>query len=156
MDLAAVAATPHLIRDADETDVDAIVAMAEQFLADSAYGARIPTRPTALKAFAERLIALEDATILLALEEDRPIGMLALWAYPHPFVGETVAAELVWWVHPDRRGVGVRLLKRAETWARAHGAFALQMVAPTDRVARFYEACGFTLVETMYQKEIRP
>jgi GNAT superfamily N-acetyltransferase len=143
-----------VIRDAGLGDLDAIVTMAEQFITDSVYRQHIPTRPTALKAFAERLIAMEDATILLALEGEQPIGMLALWAYQHPFVGETVAAELVWWVHPERRGVGVRLLKQAERWARAHGAFALQMVAPSDRVARFYQACGFTLVETMYQKEI--
>lgn len=142
------------MRDAETGDVEAIVTMAMEFLSTTGYSHQLPPRPNALRAFAERLIAMEDATILLALDGETPIGMLALWAYEHPMSGERVASEIVWWVSPERRGVGVRLLKRAETWARARNATVLQMVAPTDRVGRFYAACGYDAIETMFQRRL--
>jgi GNAT superfamily N-acetyltransferase len=143
-----------MIRDATIEDLDAIVAMGEDFLKGSLFGHHIPTRPTALRAFAERLVTMEDATILLALEGDLPVGMLALVVWVNPMFDERVATEFAWWVHPDRRGIGVRLLKRGTQWGKDHGATALQMGAPNDKVARFYEACGFELVEMLYQKVI--
>ena len=143
-----------MIRDAELLDVEAIVTMAEDFLAGTDYGRHLPTRPQALRAFAERLIAMEDATILLALDAERPVGMLAVWVYRHPMSDELVASELVWWVSPERRGIGPRLLKRAETWARERGAAVLQMIAPNDRVARFYAACGYELVELAYHRRL--
>lgn len=145
------------IIEAREGDIPAIVAMAQAFLRATPYGAYLPEQPDALEAFAARLIASHDGVILLAMKEADPAGMIALWTYDHPMSGERVASELVWWVNPEARGsLGVRLVRRAEAWARAHGAVVLQMIAPTHapRVGQFYAACGFEEIETSYQRRL--
>ena len=143
------------IRLASAADVDDIVALSEHFLASTDYGQRMPTSAAAIRAFTQRLIdAGDDAAILVATNEaQQPIAMLAIWCYEHPMSAERVAEELAWWVEPSHRGsLGVRLLRRAEAWARAHGAAVMRMVAPTEQVGRIYHACGYSPVETLFQR----
>lgn len=148
--------TATAIREATDADVPPIVAMAQAFLRETPYGQHMPTRPEALAAFAGRLIMSPDGVILVAPQPYGDLaGMIALWSYLHPMSGEVVASELVWWVNPAARGsLGVRLVRRAEAWARAKGAVVLQMIAPTHapRVGEFYRALGFDEIETSYQK----
>lgn len=150
-----VLATSRVIREATEADLEAIVAMASMFLQETRYGSHLSTAPDRLRSFAAQLLSNPNAVILIAEVESAPIGMIALWCYAHPFSGEHVASELVWWVNPDSRGsIGVRLLKQAEAWVRAHDAALLQMIAPNDHVAAFYGRCGYEQVETLYQRRM--
>jgi len=129
--------------------------MARTFIRDTAYAAHVAENPAQLRAFVDRLLASDDGDIFVAVRDDRPIGLIALWVFDHPYSGERVASELVWWVNPDARGsAGVRLLRRAEQWARAQGAAVLQMIAPNDRVAAFYVGCGYTFVESSYARRL--
>ena len=83
----------------------------------------------------------------------RVVGMIGLAVLPHFMSGELVASELFWWVEPEaRRGTGgVRLLRRAESWARSTQAVRMQMIAPTAHVAKFYQALGYVPMEVAYQ-----
>ena len=45
--------------------------------------------------------------------------MIGLLLFENPITGEPTVSELFWWVEPEARGSGVRLLKRAEQWAVA-------------------------------------
>lgn len=49
-------------------------------------------------------------------------------------------------VHPDwgRRGIGTRLVRRAEAAARAHGGLEWLHVDYEPHLSSFYEGCGFT------------
>lgn len=143
-----------MIREAECADVDAIVQMATDFLGATRYGTLLTHRPSAMRSFAERLIAMEDGGILIALDGADPIGLLAMWIYLHPMSGDRIASELVWWVDPNRRGVGVKLLKRFEEWARVRQADILQMVAPSERVGAFFQAMHYEAVEVMYQRRV--
>ena len=150
-------ATPAgtVIRAATADDLDAIVTMAQAFLRETPYGTQIGTNPDRLRVFAWDLLQKDDAAIAVAESDGAVVGMIALWCFLHPFSGERIAAELVWWVNPETRGsAGVRLLKWAEAWAKDQGAVALQMIAPTDRVANFYERCGFVKIEVAYQRSL--
>ena len=145
--------TGTVIRAANADDLDVIVTMAESFLRETPYGTQIGTNPDRLRVFAWDLLQKDDATIALAESDGAVVGMIALWCFVHPFSGERIAAELVWWVNPETRGsAGVRLLKWAEAWAKDQGAVALQMVAPTDRVGDFYARVGYERVEVSYQR----
>lgn len=140
------------MRAATVDDLDAIVTMAESFLRETPYGTQIGTNPDQVREFAWTLLTNPEAAIAVTGGET-PTGMIALWCFAHPFSGERIASELVWWVNPEARGsAGVRLLRWAEAWARAQGAVALQMIAPTDRVGEFYERRGYTRVEVSYQR----
>lgn len=144
------------IRPAAATDVPTVVAMAERFLRDTPYGAQLTSDPDRLAGFARRLLENPAGALYLAERDGAAIGMIALWTYEHPYSGDRIASELVWWVNPEHRGsAGVRLLRRAEAWAKAQGARALQMIAPSPRVAGFYEACGYEWVESSYQRSVQ-
>lgn len=139
------------VREATDRDLDTIVSMGEAFLRETPYGTQIGTNPEQLRTFARTL--MQGAGAIAVTGGDVPTGMIAVWCFVHPFSGERIASELVWWVNPEERGsTGVRLLRWAEAWARAQGAVALQMIAPTDRVGAFYERRGYTRVEVSYQR----
>ena len=140
------------IREATEVDVPAVVGMAMAFI-DAVYAGRLAKNPEQCAVFARSLIANDDAVLLIADRGD-PVGMFGMMVYLHPMSGERIAAELAWWVNPDARGVGLRLLHRGEVWARAKGAAVLQMIAPSDDVAQLYERLGFDRIETSYQRRL--
>lgn len=145
-----------MIRLATLADVPALVAMGQRFLASTDYGAHVAASPAHLEDLAKALLATDQGVIFVAEIGGAVVGFLALHAFPHPMSGELTANELVWWVNPEARGVGVALLRRGEAWAKAIGATCLQMVAPqaaTD-VRAFYERAGFVPVETMYSRRI--
>lgn len=145
-----------MIRLATPDDVPALVTLGVRFLNETPYHMHLAASPTHLEELARALIASEDAVIFVAERHGEVVGCLALHVFPHPMSGERTANELVWWVNPEARGVGVLLLRRGEEWAKAMDATRMQMVAPTaaPEVARFYTHAGFTPVETMYERRI--
>lgn len=145
--------TSRRIRMAELSDREAVVTMALRFLRETPYGAMLTENADQLRAFTERLLTNPDGAVIVAEKDGALIGMIALWAFAHPYSGALIASELVWWVNPEERGsVGVRLLKRAEQWTKDSGATALQMIAPNARVEAFYQACGYERVEVSYQR----
>lgn len=145
-----------MIRLATLADVPALVTMGQRFLEATDYGAHLATSPAHLEELARALLATDQAAIFVAEVGGVVVGCLALHVFPHPMSGEQTANELVWWVNPEARGVGLLLLRRGEQWAKAMGAQTLQMVAPqaaTD-VQAFYQRAGFVPVETMYARRI--
>ncbi len=143
------------IRRATFADLPRIVAMGERFLRE-VYAGRLthPPDPERLRATAMWLLEDCDRAVFVAELDDKVIGMLGLFLHPHPFTGEQAASEMFWWVEPEHRGSGLKLLRAATAWAREAGATLLQMVAPGADVARAYEAMGFTKVETSYARRL--
>ena len=141
------------IRPATEADVPQIVAMSVHFLDTLYAGALVGSAPH-LAAFVRVLLTRPTACVLVSVEADRVIGMAVVHVYEHPMSGELVASELAWWVEPERRRAGVRLLRAIEQWARDQGAAVMQMIAPTPRVGAFYTAIGYAPVETLFQRRL--
>ncbi len=144
------------IREATTWDVPRIVEMGGHFLANSSYAKTVAYNPGQMALTAERVMADPNGVILVADRHDAryAIGMIALWIFPHYFSGVLTAAELVFWVEPEWRGCGLKLLKAAEAWTLAHGAIDLQLIAPTAEIGNFYARLGYTQVETAYQKDV--
>jgi GNAT superfamily N-acetyltransferase len=144
------------IREATGADVDAIVAMAVKFIDTTSYRAHLANEPDVLRALVAKVVDGPVAVVLVADGDAGPFAMIGLHVYEHPMSGEAVAQELCWWVEPDARGgrAAIRLMRAAEAWACAHGATVMQMVAPTERIAAFYGACGYDRVEVLYQRRL--
>ncbi len=144
------------IRPATVGDLDAIVAMGEAFLASDDYAGRLAIVPAAMRAFVERVVtgALDHAVVFVADTDGAVVGMLGAAIAAHPYSGEVIGSELFWWMQPEARGGGVRLMQMAERWAAERGARRFQMIAPNDRVARFYVRCGYHPVEAMYERSL--
>lgn len=144
-------------RPATLADVEAIVLMGERFRSQTTYAATVAQSPTSVRALTTRMVSGDDSIVFVAEDPASGdlVGMLAVLLYTHYMSGVRKAIELVWWVDPDQRGaVGVRLLRDAEGWARAHGAEALELVAPSPRVEQLYDRLGYTPVERMYFRRL--
>lgn len=141
-----------MIRAATSSDVPRCVAMGRRFRAETGYARHLAENPEKM---AELAAQLAQAGCLLVSERDGElVGMLGFVVYPHFISGETTAGEVFWWVEPEHRGEGVKLLREAERCARTAGAAKMQMIAPTDRVATLYQRLGYEFVEASYQRAL--
>lgn len=143
-----------MIRRAEPQDIPQIVAMGVRFATESEYARHFLVRPEVIARTVAHVASSEDGAIFVSGSDATLTGMIALVAFEHPFSGERIASELVWWVEPEARGDGLRLLRAAEEWARATGAVRVQMVAPNDRVGALYERLGYAKLETYFQRSL--
>lgn len=139
------------IRHALPCDLDALVAMGEQFIASTVYAGQVRNDPETRHRTLSALLASKDATILVSEADGDLTGCIVLVAFDHPWSGERTWSELAWWVNPTQRGHGLRLLRAAEALAAKDGA-AMQMIAPTDRLGEVYERLGYTKLEVAFQR----
>ena len=145
-----------MIREAVLEDIDRLIELGMSFWAGSEYGGIITVSPKALRQTLEQTIESPDSVWLVAEKDGQLIGMIGLACTAHPFSGERVALELAWWVEPEHRsgGVGIKLLKCSEEWAKRQSAIALMMVAPNEEIERLYVKLGYGLVERTFQKNL--
>jgi len=143
-----------MIREAVAADIPRLVEMGRRFIRESSYRGRIAMNPRALKRLMEGLVGLPNGAVFVAPEVGKINGMIGVHIYNHPMSDELVAAELFWWVEPEARGVGLKLLKRAERWAENMGASRMQVVAPNERVASIYQRRGFSKLEVQYERNL--
>lgn len=143
------------IREATAADLPRILEMGRDFLRASLYRDFFAENPDQMTTLAMRLMREPMSAILLALHDDRPVGMLGLVCYRHFISDEPIAGEVFYWVDAAARGIGVRLLRAAERWAHDHGATAMQMIAPDPRAEQLYSALGYRPVERTFQRSLR-
>lgn len=151
-------ATTHAIaiRRASWQDTDAIVALGAAFLASSGYAAQIAYNPAHMGHLVAGLLGRPDAAIFVSETDGQIVGVIGVALFDHAMSGERAATEVTWYVHPAHRGQGLKLLRAAEEWARAHGAMIFQVTAPTPDLAVLYPRLGFEYVETAFQKRFVP
>jgi GNAT superfamily N-acetyltransferase len=98
--------------------------------------------------------------ILLLENDGLPIGMLGFLKYPDINDGETVMSETFWYVKPDQRGGGIRLLRKFEETAREQGAKRVMMAhlksLMPEELAHLYVRRGYQPTETNYLKVLSP
>lgn len=148
-----------IVRAATRSDVDAIVAMAERFYAQTSYAARVPLSRESAAGLA--IVLMEQGVMLVAEQGDQVVGMVGLFLEPFTFnVAITVATELVWWVEPEARetGAGMALLAGIEPACRQKGADLIRMMALakfSEHAAALYARRGYVHTESAFTKEIR-
>lgn len=146
------------IREATIADIPELVALGLRFRATTGYAAILTENPDQMRATAERLIMQDDAVIFVS--EDRGglvAGMIGVQLYVDQLDGALTAGEHMWYVMPDARGDGIRLLKTAEQWARTRGAAAINMIQPTGTdVDVLYRRLGYGAIETVWHKRLVP
>lgn len=138
-----------VMRRARPEDIPRVVQMGLRFLGEIYPGQLVPN-PDRMARTAAWLLEDDERALFVSEHAGQLTGMIGLFVYEHPMSGERTASEMFWWVEPEHRGHGVRLLKVARGWAKSAGATTIQMVAPGDDVERFYQRLGYTKVETAY------
>ena len=143
-----------MIREATRADIPEIVDLGERHLRTSHYGDFIEPDRAAMAGLTRMLIDEPHGLVLVAEHDGRITGHIGVVATLHPYSGLPVMSEMFWYVAPEARGAGVRLLKYAETWARANGIAHALMVAPDERVAAFYRRLGYARLEEQFIKAL--
>lgn len=128
--------------------------MGRRFIESSHYRAIVPDNPDQLRTTAAGLITSESGFVAVDDRDGTLVGMIGILLFPHHLSGERIAGEVFWWVEPERRGGGVRLMKRAEAWAKDHGAVRMQMIAPSAPVGALYARLGYAPVEIAYERAL--
>lgn len=141
-----------IVRRATEADLEAIVRMGVAFHANSPYADLFVLDRDRCTLTVDWLLA--HGAIFMAEKDGTPVGMFGIAVSPHLMAAELFATEIFWWVEPGARGLGLKLLRDAEAWAKEQGATVLQLIAPSERVGRLYERLGFRLIERAYSRAV--
>jgi len=128
--------------------------MGTRFLTENVYTGKVPVNPQAMTRTLQLLLASDVGAVFVSEADGVVTGMIGLLVFEHPITGARTATELFWWVDPEHRGQGVRLLTRGEQWAATAGAQYVHMIAPTPAVGHLYERLGYDFLESSYQKAI--
>jgi RimJ/RimL family protein N-acetyltransferase len=136
------------VRSAKSSDIPRIVQMGCRFRAESSYSKYLAENSAKMAELAEMLISKDG---LLILEREEITGMLGFVVHEHFISGERVAGEVFWWVEPEHRGDGLKLVDEMKRRARLLGCAYIHMIAPSERVARLYRHLGFEWVESTHQ-----
>jgi GNAT superfamily N-acetyltransferase len=143
-----------MIREATLADLPRLVEMGVRFIAQTAYAELVQADPERMQSIAEGVLEASNGTVFVSEHDGTITGMIGVLVYPHPFSNEPTGFDLFWWVEPEARGHGVRLMRAAEAWAKARGATKMQMVAPSPRVEELYARLGYRPIEVAYQRSL--
>lgn len=108
----------------------------------------------AVREFIRQRLELQDSVILLAVNDDQPVGFVQL--YP---LFSSVSMRRIWilndlFVHPEarRQGVGRFLLEQARQFGIDHNALRLQLSTEISNTSAqaLYESLGWIRDETFY------
>jgi GNAT superfamily N-acetyltransferase len=127
--------------------------MGRRFRRETDYQRHLAENPETMAATARHLVA-QGGVLVSEQPGGALVGMIGWVLFPHFLSGEVIAGEVFWWVEPEHRGQGLRLMRAAERQARQNGAQKMQMIAPTDAVATLYRRFGYEFVEAAYQKAL--
>src|SRR5439155_897947 len=115
-----------MIREAEERDVNRLVEMGRRFIAESSYKDILGDNPVQMEELVWKLMASKG--VLVAEEKGKLTGMIGYVVFPHFISGIKTAGEVFYWVEPEHRGVGLKLLRAVEKRAKESGAVHMQMI----------------------------
>jgi len=141
-----------MIRLACAADVPRLVELGLRFRRESEYNAHLSENAEKMAELATQLA--ERECLVVSERGGRLVGMLGYVIFSHFLSGETVSGEVFWYVEPEFRGEGLKLLRAAEERSKQAGARWMQMIAPNERVAAVYERLSYKYVESAYQRAL--
>ena len=146
-------ATETTIRMATVDDRAALLAFLATIATTSRYTGGARLNLVHLSDSLDRMLAMPDAGFLVAIDEDRIVGVLVLLLFDDLISGARGAAEVCWYVEPSHRaGLGPRLLGEGERWADEHCAAKIQMLEPDARFAPLYTRRGYTPTQRIWER----
>ena len=103
------------------------------------------------------MVSSGRGVLLVDFEGETPIGALGACISSHMFTGDMMTVECFWFVFPQYRGRGIKLVKAYEEWSKQKGAKFICMVhlkgLQPEILKSLYERMGYHEIETNYLKE---
>ena len=140
-----------MIREAFQSDLGALIALARQFDAASQYGEWDAFTGSVVQDMLQDM--LDDPMSRIFVTDDRQAAIGVTLA-PSLKSGALMRLERFWYADPSKRGVGMRLYRAADAWATAQGAEIRSLVCPwkAPEVRALYERMGYEPVEITWVK----
>ena len=105
----------------------------------------------------KNLINMDIGLILGLKLSEEIVGGIGLIFAPALDGGASACTEAFWYVDEKNRGGGIKLLKKAEAYAKARGCARMMMIhlkhSMPEKLKSLYERMGYSEVETNYMKE---
>jgi GNAT superfamily N-acetyltransferase len=105
-----------------------------------------------------KLVESGIGTVFFEEKEGKPTGMIGGVAHPDINSGEITATEFFWYVDPEYKGSGLKLLRQFEEWARIMGCVNIVMVHlennMPEKLKNIYLKKGFRHIESHYSKRL--
>ncbi len=99
---------------------------------------------------------MSKATILVAEEDEKLVGIIGGVITEMTLYDATVTAEAVWYVKPEYRSswLAIYLFKAYEYWSKeiVKADFCMSGSVSTKDLTKFYKRYGYTHTETAYMK----
>jgi GNAT superfamily N-acetyltransferase len=88
----------------------------------------------------------------------KPVGAIGAFETTNTATGDRVLQQVFWYVYPEYRKHGIKLLEALEAQAKHMGAKAvimsLMMHKTSAHMGRFYKMRGYKKIEEQYMKEV--
>lgn len=141
-----------MIRPAVETDKTQVIELARLFI-DGMISESMVFDEAAANAHFDLLFKV--AKCLLYEIDGKVVGLIAGIVSAKYFCSGKSLQEIVWFVHPDHRTVGVRLLRAFEQLARDEGCDDVMLThLEGNDLSGIYEKLGYKRVQTTYLKGV--
>jgi hypothetical protein len=146
-----------MIRDAIDSDQEAIATMYRQFMAFTPYSHVLMATDDEITATIQHFI--RHAKVLVAEIDGTITGLICAVLSPAWYApSHTIATELAWWVAPEHRKgtTAIRLIQAFEQWAKDSGASMISMtnlqISDGGAVEKMLSRMGYTMTEQAHTK----
>lgn len=104
------------------------------------------------------ILASGTGRIFAYFKDSKPLGAIGIFIVEDINTRDRIAEEAFWFVRKEHRGIGLRLFRFAEQYAKASGCRRMAMVhlmgLHPDELRGLYERTGYRCVEHAYHKEL--
>jgi GNAT superfamily N-acetyltransferase len=99
-----------------------------------------------------RMIEGAESDVLAAMHKNCLAGIIGVYVSASHVGPQIIGHECLFYVYPQFRGAGIKLIIAAEAWAKSRGAMAMIMNASAaagsmERADRFFSAKGYSMLE---------
>lgn len=152
----------HTLKVATKDDIEIIKKLYNNFLGlNPIFGDNAP-EDKVLQEYAETFLdeSTPDKMLVIAYDEDEPVGLIAFSYHKDNFGGKTWGTRNMIFIEPSHRqkGLSTELMEAFETWAHTMKCYAIQLDVLHDelynKMIESYEALGFKPVNTTCIKEL--
>jgi GNAT superfamily N-acetyltransferase len=137
---------------ATEHDIYAVAVITKKGMEESTSHVKVDVDYTT-KIYQE-IIRKNSGAMFLLKDDKKLVGALGCVKRNDLHNGDLIAIETVWYVHPEYRGGGLKLLNAFDRWAKEEGCKKKAMIhledSLPDKLKKIYEKKGYQLVESHY------
>ena len=147
------------IREYELTDLEEMVKLGELMHKEGAYSF-LPYSKSKIRELGKKFKVWDYGNAWVAIVDGKVIGMYVAFITEYFFCYEKIAQDFLLYIHPDHRKgtIAIRLVKKAEEWARERGAKefcpASSMAISSGRLEKLYNFMKFKTVGHIFKKRL--